>query len=752
MTSRRARSAKVAQETNAQRVAHALRIAEIGGVTLIQPMFVLAAVFSHMRVSLVVPLALHGIALLLGIAAALALLGPAWMMGATYLACLVDLVIVVDDQQLLFTISFVCLVIAAAVPILLWEGHAPLFVVAGVAVAGAAAIAYSPAGDLGKLVRVVLAFAALATAVVFLGRGIRAVARMIDAEETVTSETEQQSIVRGVTVETMAEYTRTLHDTVINTFALLARDHGENDRELIRERCRSNLERVEELRAGPAAPRAMRSLVDIERVAGVRVEWADDAKIVIRDVEPALPASTAHALLDCTVEAVTNAAKHAGDDRVRIEVRSEGDQMIVVVHDDGRGFDGELVRGRGLAESLFARARAHGIDVALYTAVGQGTSIELRCSTQVVEADTGSFIESGVHRSRSVLARAALIWSVSIHGASVAISALDPRIGPISLTASAVIVFSLTLAFWLVMRRGRDLPGWLHGVTLVLVPIVAWLGYEAGDQARGLGSAFPPMLITGMCVFLLVTRPDRKAFFAALALVLVALATTILIRAYDDPVVALQGIIAQVPALAVLLAWYLLHRVFLDLVDRMYSARERRRLVRRQRALVDSAQSLLEQWSDAGLDASLEILRDIGTGRIDLDDPELRVVCRREADYLRQVCAISSGGMLMSWWFARALATARAHGVELRLQVEGVDVDDAENASAFGTFLLAAVAAADHGTTVTASMISDHSRTVSLTIVAVGGLRSFQISTHGPVRMSRQELGEQTLIVASLAA
>lgn len=481
----------------------------------------------------------------------------------------------------------------------------------------------------------------------------------------------------------------------------------------------------------------------------MRIDWVGDARAVIRDAEPTLPAATASALFDCAAEAVTNAAKHARVDRVRIAVRIDAGDVVVEIRDEGVGFDGEVVPGRGLAESLFARAEANGIRASVRTARGQGTSIELRCPTQAVDADTGSIAAADVRRGRSVLTRAALVWSLSIHSASVLIAAMDPEIGPLSLMGSAAIVFALTFAFWLVMRSGREQPRWLTIVTLALVPFIAWLGYEAGDQAHGLGSAFPPLLLTGVCVFLLVMSPGPGPFFMAILLMFVGLGTTITVHAHDDAEFAAHGVIMQVPALGMIVAWYLVYRVMLGLIERMSIAHERRTTVRRHRAVVDSVQTLWEQWSDAGLEASLEILRAIDAKTIALDDPALREACRREENHLRQVCAIASGGVLMSWWFARGLAAARANGVELRLQVEGVDASDPREAGAFGNLLVAVVEAAEPGAVVTATLMADQDANVSLTLVSSAALREPELAADVLLRVQRQDVGGQTLVTAS---
>src|SRR6185503_114567 len=52
----------------------------------------------------------------------------------------------------------------------------------------------------------------------------------------------------------------------------------------------------------------------------------------------------------CCAEAVQNAAKHAGSDaHVTLDVRVEGETLILSVHDDGPGFDAATaVAGHGL--------------------------------------------------------------------------------------------------------------------------------------------------------------------------------------------------------------------------------------------------------------------------------------------------------------------------------------------------------------------------------------------------------------------
>lgn len=55
----------------------------------------------------------------------------------------------------------------------------------------------------------------------------------------------------------------------------------------------------------------------------------------------------AHVVLRCVQEGVTNAVRHAGAERVDVEVRTSAEEVLVVVRDDGRGAV-NLVEGTGL--------------------------------------------------------------------------------------------------------------------------------------------------------------------------------------------------------------------------------------------------------------------------------------------------------------------------------------------------------------------------------------------------------------------
>jgi len=75
-------------------------------------------------------------------------------------------------------------------------------------------------------------------------------------------------------------------------------------------------------------------------------------------------------------EAITNAVRHASPSAIEVATRVEGEALIVLVRDDGRGFPATLRRGRGL-DNMQRRADDVGATLCVASDAG-GTSVELR--------------------------------------------------------------------------------------------------------------------------------------------------------------------------------------------------------------------------------------------------------------------------------------------------------------------------------------------------------------------------------------
>jgi signal transduction histidine kinase/phage shock protein PspC (stress-responsive transcriptional regulator) len=175
-----------------------------------------------------------------------------------------------------------------------------------------------------------------------------------------------------------AEMAAHLHDSVLQTLALVQRRAGE-PREVVR------LARMQEreLRGwllggdAPAAAAASSLGAALEEVAAaVETEHGVPVEVVrVRDRELV----GAEPLLAAAREAIVNAARHSGAAAVSVYLEVEPDRATVFVRDRGKGFDPETVptdRG-GISHSIVGRMSRAGGNATVRSTVGEGTEVEL---------------------------------------------------------------------------------------------------------------------------------------------------------------------------------------------------------------------------------------------------------------------------------------------------------------------------------------------------------------------------------------
>ena len=166
-----------------------------------------------------------------------------------------------------------------------------------------------------------------------------------------------------------------LHDSVLQTLALLQKNAG--DQAAVATLARRQ---ERELRAwlygdedapGDSLAAALREVrTDVEEAHRVPVE------IVVVGDTPLDPDLVA--LVRAVREAVVNAAKHAGVDRVDVYAEV-GDRVEVFVRDRGVGFDPTLVADdrMGVRGSIVGRVERHGGTARVRSAPGEGTEVAL---------------------------------------------------------------------------------------------------------------------------------------------------------------------------------------------------------------------------------------------------------------------------------------------------------------------------------------------------------------------------------------
>ena len=104
--------------------------------------------------------------------------------------------------------------------------------------------------------------------------------------------------------------------------------------------------------------------------------------VTVVDVDPAMASQFASAstqLIQIAREGLSNVARHAQATTCRLSLVRRGNQAVLEIDDDGRGFDSQRVRagGQGL-RNMRERVNAMGGDVALHSSPAQGTTIEIR--------------------------------------------------------------------------------------------------------------------------------------------------------------------------------------------------------------------------------------------------------------------------------------------------------------------------------------------------------------------------------------
>ncbi len=182
--------------------------------------------------------------------------------------------------------------------------------------------------------------------------------------------------------EERAEMAAHLHDSVLHTLALIQRaDDGAEMASLARAQER-------ELRAwlygGRDAVGAETLTTLVEALAG-RVERLHRVPVEAVVVGDAPLDERVRALVDAAGEALVNAARHAGADRVSLYLEAQPDVVTAYVRDEGTGFDPDLVPAdrHGIAASIRGRMARHGGRAEVHSAVGEGTEVVLELPREV---------------------------------------------------------------------------------------------------------------------------------------------------------------------------------------------------------------------------------------------------------------------------------------------------------------------------------------------------------------------------------
>lgn len=179
--------------------------------------------------------------------------------------------------------------------------------------------------------------------------------------------------------EERAEVAAHLHDSVLQTLALIQRS---DDPQRMAMLARHQETELRDWLYGTAPLDGADLVSTALKQAAARVEEDFQIPVDVVTVGDHPVDERSRALVAAATEAMVNAAKHSGADRMSLFFEVEGDTLEVYVTDQGTGFDPATVPGdrKGIAESIRSRIEKVGGAVAIDSEPGEGTEVVLRLS------------------------------------------------------------------------------------------------------------------------------------------------------------------------------------------------------------------------------------------------------------------------------------------------------------------------------------------------------------------------------------
>ncbi|MDT7539854.1 MAG: hypothetical protein QOI82_3439 [Actinomycetota bacterium] len=173
-----------------------------------------------------------------------------------------------------------------------------------------------------------------------------------------------------------AELAAHVHDSVLQTLTLIQKA-AEDPREVAR-LARSQERELRGWLYKPPGDAGGHFAAALEQAAA-EVEEAHRVAVELVVVGDRQVDARAAATVAAAREAMVNAAKHSGVDRLQVYAEVEPDRLVVFVRDRGAGFDPAQVPGDryGLAQSVIGRMERNGGTAEVRSTPGEGTEVHL---------------------------------------------------------------------------------------------------------------------------------------------------------------------------------------------------------------------------------------------------------------------------------------------------------------------------------------------------------------------------------------
>ena len=182
--------------------------------------------------------------------------------------------------------------------------------------------------------------------------------------------------------EERAEVAAHLHDSVLQTLALIQRTDDPARMSILARHQEAELREW----LYTESPTDEVDLVSTAlKNAATRIEHDHQIPVEVVTVGDHPVDHETKALVGAATEAMTNAAKHSGADRLSLYFEAEDDKLSVFVTDQGNGFDPAEVPDdrKGIARSITARVVKAGGTVEIVSESGEGTEVILRMPVEI---------------------------------------------------------------------------------------------------------------------------------------------------------------------------------------------------------------------------------------------------------------------------------------------------------------------------------------------------------------------------------
>lgn len=512
----------------------------------------------------------------------------------------------------------------------------------------------------------------------------------VDADAVALDDARRRDAASRHAARESADQARILHDTVVNTMAAIASGGpAVRDEALVRERCARDVVAARSVLDGVVRTEELRfDHVSALRIPVIRTGVDDETLSLLAKQ---MDGRRVAALVGIVRELVTNADKHSGGSRIELEVTETSHGLVVVVRDDGVGFD--LTRrpaGRGLDRSVLAPAEEAGWQVSMVTRPGLGCSATVSGplqSTQPEDAtsDDPQVSIGSVKRVMSITWWAMFTIATVLMDLAVADLPTTVHVGTLLIAVTGVLV-------WFDSRHDGQMSLPVAWLVVAAIPAVYWLRLAplAGDPIRAEQWLIFP--ISTLFVGLVALSPRPAPVYGGL--VALGTVTVIAFRTLDHgrdlAGVLIIGAMGQV---AMVVAWIIVTRTVDDVVREAERRRRQTAGLRNTTLVRDMMMRGRERWTAAALPETVQLLEDIAARQLAPDDPDVRRACADQEHHLRQTIMLAADQVLLNAWFARALDAARQQSVTVTIRTDGKDAPDAEAAQIVGRMLIDLVAA-----------------------------------------------------------